>query len=65
MHSCWGGGKLSRPVYLDPTYLGIEVKLFLLSNSTYFNLSDREDVSIINKIQGKFNCFLCKIVPYT
>ena len=26
--SCRGGGKLSRPVYFDPTHLGIKVKLF-------------------------------------
>ena len=24
-----------------------------------------EDVSILNIIQVKFNCFLCRIVPYT
>ena len=38
------GGKMSRPVYLAPTHLGIKVNYF--ANSTYFKLSDCEDVSI-------------------
>ena len=63
MLSCRGGGKLSRPVYLAPTYLGIKVKCF--AKSTYFKLSECEDVSIINIIQVKFSCFLFSNVPYT
>ena len=63
MLSFRGGGKLSRQVYLAPTHLGIKVKVY--ANSTYFNLSDCEDVSIINTIQVKFICYLCQIVPYT
>ena len=64
MLSCrGGGGKLSSPVYLAPTHLGIKVNYF--ANSTYFKLSDCEDVSIINIIQVKFSCFLCRNGPYT
>ena len=62
MLRCRGGGQASRPVYLAPTHLGIKVKLFC--KTTYFRLSECEDVSIINIIQVKFNCFLCRIVPY-
>ena len=32
---------------------------------THFKLSECDDVSIINIIQVKFSCFLCRIVPYT
>ena len=34
------------------------------AKSTYFKLSEYEDVSIINMIQIKFSCFLCRIVSY-
>ena len=64
MLSCMGGGKLSRPVYLDPHPLGYQSKTYF-ANSTYFKLFECEDVSIINIIQVKFSCFLCRIVPYT
>ena len=58
-----GGGKKSRPVYLAPLPLGYQSKNYF-ANSTYFNLSDCEDVSIINIIQVEFSCFLHRIVPY-
>ena len=63
MLSCRGGGKLSRPVYLAPHPLGYQSEFFFV-NSTYFKLSECEDVSIINIIQVKFSCFLCQIVLY-
>ena len=56
------GGKLSRPVYLAPTHLGIKVKVLCLF--FFFKLSECEDVSIISIIQVKFSCFLCQIVLY-
>ena len=58
------GGKLSRPVYLDPhspEYLVI----FFFAMFSHFKLSECDDVSIINIIQVKFSCFLCYIVSYT
>ena len=57
------GGKLSRPVYLAPTHLGIKVNFF--AKFSHFKLSECDDVSIINIIQVKFSCFLCQIVLYT
>ena len=39
------------------------ISLFYL-NSTYFELSECDDVSIINIIEVKFSCFLCQIVLY-
>ena len=60
------GGKLSRPVDpAPPPPTTLVSKYNYFANSTYFNLSDCEDVSIINIIQVKFSCFLCWIVPYT
>ena len=58
-----GGGGVSCPdqFILPPIHLGIKV---FFANSTYFKLSEREDVSNINIIQVKFSCFLCRIVPY-
>ena len=61
MLSCRGGDKLSRPVYLPFTHLGIKVKLFCLF--CLFLLSVWEDSSIINIIQVQFSCFLYRIVP--
>ena len=63
MLSCRGGGKLSRPVYLAPTHLGI--KVILLCLYYHSQLSECKDVSIINIIQVKFSCILCRIVLYT
>ena len=34
-----------------------DFKFNYFANSTYFNLSDCEDVSILNIIQVKFSCF--------
>ena len=34
------------------------------ANSTYFKPSECGDVSLINIIQCKFSCFLCRIVSY-
>ena len=55
MFSCRDEGKLSRPVYFDPTHLRIKVKYF--ANSTYFKISECEDLSIINIIHVNFSCF--------
>ena len=63
MLSCRGGGKLSRPVYLDPHPPEYQSKNNF-ANSTYFKLSECDDVSIINIIQVKFSCFLCQIILY-
>ena len=64
MLSCrGGGGKLSRLVYLAPHPLGYQSKNYC-ANSTYFKLSECEDVSILNIIQVKFSCFLSRIVLY-
>ena len=60
----WVGGKLSRPVYLAPHPPEYQSKI-ILPSSSYFKLSECDDVSIINIIQVKFSCFLCRIVPYT
>ena len=57
------GGKLSRQVYLDPHPPEYQSKNYF-ANSTYFKLSQCDDVSIINIIQVKFSCFLCQIVLY-
>ena len=35
------------------------------ANTTYFKLSEFDDVSIIKIIQVKLSYFLCRIVPYT
>ena len=42
-----------------------DFKLNYFAYTTYFKLSECEDVSIINIIQVKFSFFLCRIVPYT
>ena len=63
MLSCRGGGKLFRPVYLDPHPPEYQSKNYF-ANSTYFKLSECDDVSIINIIQVKFSCFLCQIDLY-
>ena len=34
------------------------------ANTTYFKLSECDDVSIEDIIQVKFSCFLCRIVLY-
>ena len=57
------GGKLSRPVYLDPHPPEYQSKIILLS-FLILKLSECDDVSIINIIQVKFSCFLCQIVLY-
>ena len=49
MLSCRGGGKLSMPVYLAPNPPGYQRKK--IAYTTYFKLSECEDVSIINIIQ--------------
>ena len=54
------GGKLSRPVYFDPHPPEYHSKIILL---ILHILSECEDLSIINIIQVKFSCFLCRIVP--
>ena len=41
-----------------------DFKLNYFANTTYFKLSECDDVSIVNIIQVKFSCFLCRIVPY-
>ena len=58
-----GGGKLSRPVYLDPHPPEYQSKIYL-AYSTYFKLSECEDVSIINIIKVQFSSFLCQISLY-
>ena len=60
-----GGGGAScsgQFIFPPPTHLGIKVKYFAIFS--YFKLSEHEDVSIVNMIQGKFNNFLCRIVLY-
>ena len=57
------GGKLSRPVYLAPHPPEYQSKFFS-SKFSHFKLSECDDVSIINIIQVKFSCFLCRIVLY-
>ena len=49
------GGKLSRPGYLDPHPPEYQSNFF--AKFSHFKLSERDDVSIINIIQGKFSCF--------
>ena len=58
-----GGGKLSRPVYLDPHPPEYQSKKFFAKFS-HFKLSECDDVPIINIIQVKFSCFICRIVLY-
>ena len=41
-----------------------DFKLNYFANTTYFKLSECDDVSIINIIQVKFSCFLCSIFLY-
>ena len=41
-----------------------DLKLNYFANTTYFKLSECDDVSIVNIIQVKFSCFLCRIVLY-
>ena len=56
MLSCRGGGEgCPGQFILTPTHLSIKVKLF--ANSTYFKLSECEDVLIINILQVKFTVF--------
>ena len=63
MLNCRGGGQAVQASLSCPPHLGIkEINDF--GKSTYFKLSDCEDVSIINIIQVKFSCFLCPIVPF-
>ena len=50
------GGKLSRPVYLDPHQAEYQSKIISLSRLILIYLI--VDVSIINIIQVKFSCFL-------
>ena len=60
-----GGGQVVQGIlswHPPPTHLGIKVKYF--ANFSYFKLSEHEDVSTVNMIQGKFNNFLCRIVLY-
>ena len=63
MLSCRGGGKLSRPVYLNPHPFGFQSKIIVLILLTY--LSDCEDVSIIYKIQVKIQLVFLSYVLYT
>ena len=53
MLGCRGGGKLWI------------IKVKVDAHSTYFNVSEYEDVSIINIMQVKLSCFLCHTVSYT
>ena len=57
MLSCRGGGKLCRAVNLDPNPHEYQSKI-IFANSTYFKLSECEDLSIINIIQVKFIFFV-------
>ena len=60
-----GGGGVSCPgqfILPPPTWVS---KYNIFANSTYFKLSECEDVSIINIIQVIFSCFLCRNVQYT
>ena len=41
-----------------------DFKLNYFANTTYFKLSECDDVSIVNIIQVKFSYFLCRIVLY-
>ena len=53
-----GGGGASCPgQFILPHLPEYQIKLFF-SNSTYFKLSECEDVSIINIIEVKFSCVL-------
>ena len=61
MLSFRGGGKLSRPVYLDPIPPMYQSKIILLF-TLILNYSEYEDVSVINIIQVIFSCFLCRII---
>ena len=49
---------LSRLVYLPPPPLSWVSKVNYFANSTFFNLSDCEDVSILNIIQVNFSFFI-------
>ena len=51
------GGKLSRPVYLDPHPPEYQSKI-IFTKFSHFKLSECDDVSIINIIQVKFSFFL-------
>ena len=65
MHSCMGWGEVSSPgqfILPPPTWVS---KQNYFANSTYFKLSECEDISIINIIQVIFSCFLCRIVLNT
>ena len=62
MLSCRGGGKLSRPVLLDPHPPEYPSKMILLI-LFMLNYNECEDVSIVNIIQVKLICFLCRISP--
>ena len=55
--------KLSRPVYLDPHPPEYQSKI-IFAKFSHFKLSECDDVLIINIIQVKFSCFLCRIVLY-
>ena len=53
-----GGGKLSRAVYLAPTW--VLCLIFFNAHFTCFKLSVHEFVSFIIIIQVKLSCFLCR-----
>ena len=58
-----GGGGMPRPVYLVPHSPEYQSKI-ICANSSYFKLSECEDVSIIKIIRVNFSCYLCHIVQY-
>ena len=57
------GGKLSRVVYLTPTWV-IRMKFFSCSFHL-FQISEYEDDSSIIIIQFKLSCYLCCFVSVT
>ena len=59
----WGGGQSFQASLSWPPSTRVSKKKYF-ANSTYFKLSECEDVSNINMIQVKFSCFLCQIVLY-
>ena len=56
-------GKTSTSSWIKISRLS-DFKLNYFANTTYFKISKCEDVSIVNIIQVKFSCFLCRIVLY-
>ena len=53
-----GSGPGKFIFFSPPTWLS---KYLIFVNNPYSKLSEYEDVSIINIIQVKFSCFLCRI----